>query len=174
VRDGCPGDWVQKENFRPRRCTTFMRVDLDFRKHFVEGCETLGLFLEEPPKPVLKHGVRGCIWRATIRASCDAVPFDRLSNVPIQQRIASQSTCRGARAPQKARPAVSSVSVISSASSWRRRAMVFRPVRVVTKARAAALSLCPSGRERARGLPIRTQRSGGRVHGRWAAAVWHG
>jgi hypothetical protein len=32
---------------------------LDFCKHFVEGCESLGLFLEEPPKPVLEHGVRG-------------------------------------------------------------------------------------------------------------------
>ena len=50
---------VQKENFRPRRCTTVRRVDLDFRKHFVEGCERFCLFLEEPPKPVLEHSVRG-------------------------------------------------------------------------------------------------------------------
>jgi hypothetical protein len=39
VRDRCTGDGVQKENFRPRRCTTVRRVNLDFRKHFVEGCE---------------------------------------------------------------------------------------------------------------------------------------
>ena len=57
VRDRCTCDGVQKENFRPRRCTTVRRVDLDFRKHFVEGCERFGLFLEEPPKPVLEHGV---------------------------------------------------------------------------------------------------------------------
>jgi hypothetical protein len=30
-----------------------------------------------------------------IRASWDAVPFDSRSNVPIQLRIESQSTCRG-------------------------------------------------------------------------------
>ena len=30
VRDRCTGDGVQKENFRPRRCTTVRRVDLDF------------------------------------------------------------------------------------------------------------------------------------------------
>ncbi len=59
VSDRCTCDGVQKENFRPRRCTTVRRVDLDFRKHFVEGCERFCLFLEEPPKPVLKHGVRG-------------------------------------------------------------------------------------------------------------------
>jgi hypothetical protein len=59
VRDRCTSDWVQKENFRPRRCTTVRRVDLDFRKHFVEGCERFCLFLEEPPKPVLEHGVQG-------------------------------------------------------------------------------------------------------------------
>jgi hypothetical protein len=40
-------------------CTTVRRVDLDFRKHFVEGCERFSLFFEEPPKPVLEHGVRG-------------------------------------------------------------------------------------------------------------------
>jgi hypothetical protein len=50
---------VHEKNFRPRGCTTVRRVDLDFRKHFVEGCEGFCLFLEEPPKPVLKHGVRG-------------------------------------------------------------------------------------------------------------------
>jgi hypothetical protein len=30
VRDRCTCDGVQKENFRPRRCTTVRRVDLDF------------------------------------------------------------------------------------------------------------------------------------------------
>jgi hypothetical protein len=59
VRDRCTGDGVQKENFRPHRCATVRRVNLDFRKQFVAGCESLGLFLEEPPKPVLEHGVRG-------------------------------------------------------------------------------------------------------------------
>jgi hypothetical protein len=58
VRDRRTGDGVQKEYFRPRRSATVGRVDLDFCKHFVEGCEILGLFLEEPPKPVLEHGVR--------------------------------------------------------------------------------------------------------------------
>ena len=59
VRDRCTGDGVQKENFRPHRCAAVRRVYLDFRKHFVEGCKHLGLFLEEPPKPVLKYCVRG-------------------------------------------------------------------------------------------------------------------
>jgi hypothetical protein len=58
VRDRCTGDWVHQENFRQHRCTTVRRVDLDFRKHFVEGCERFCLFLEEPPKPVLKHCVQ--------------------------------------------------------------------------------------------------------------------
>ena len=30
VRNRCTGDGVQKENFRPRRCTTVRRVDPDF------------------------------------------------------------------------------------------------------------------------------------------------
>jgi hypothetical protein len=59
VRNGCPCDGVQKEHFRPHRCTSVRRVDLDFRKHFVVGCERFCLFLEEPPNPVLKHGVQG-------------------------------------------------------------------------------------------------------------------
>jgi hypothetical protein len=59
VRDRDPSDGVQRENFRPRRSATVGRVDLDFCKHFVEGCESLGLFLEEPPNPVLEYGVRG-------------------------------------------------------------------------------------------------------------------
>jgi hypothetical protein len=32
---------------------------IDFRKHFVKGCERFCLFLVETPKPVLKHSVRG-------------------------------------------------------------------------------------------------------------------
>jgi hypothetical protein len=59
VRDRSTGNGVQKENFRPRRSATVGRVEIDFCKHFVEGCESLGQFLEEPPKPVLEHGVRG-------------------------------------------------------------------------------------------------------------------
>ena len=61
VRDRCTGDGVQKENFHPRRgrCTTVRRVNFDFRNFFVKGCERFCLFLEEPPKPVLEHGVRG-------------------------------------------------------------------------------------------------------------------
>ncbi len=57
VRDRCTCAGVQKENFRPRRCTIVRRVYLDFCKHFVKGCERFCLFLEEPPKPVLEHGV---------------------------------------------------------------------------------------------------------------------
>ena len=37
----------------------FSCINLDFRKHFAKGCERFCLFLEEPPKPVLEHGVRG-------------------------------------------------------------------------------------------------------------------
>jgi hypothetical protein len=47
--------------FRPGRSATVGRVDLDFCKHFVEGCERLGLFLEQPPKPVLEHGERSLL-----------------------------------------------------------------------------------------------------------------
>jgi hypothetical protein len=59
VRNRSTCDWVHEENFRPRRSVTVWRVYLDFCKHFVERCESLGLFLEEFPKPVLEHGVRG-------------------------------------------------------------------------------------------------------------------
>jgi hypothetical protein len=59
VRDRCTSDGVQEENFCPHRCTTVRRVDLDFRKHFVNRCKRFCLFPEEPPKPVLEHGVRG-------------------------------------------------------------------------------------------------------------------
>ena len=52
-------DGVQNENFSPRRSATVCRVDLDFCKRFVEACESVGLFLEEPPKPVLEHCVSG-------------------------------------------------------------------------------------------------------------------
>ena len=38
VRDRCTGDGVQKENFRPRRCATVRRVNLDFSK---QGCEKI-------------------------------------------------------------------------------------------------------------------------------------
>jgi hypothetical protein len=54
-----------------------------------------------------------CSWRATIRAWCDAIPFDRQSNAPMRQRRTSQSTCRGARVPW----ATSGGTVESSASS---------------------------------------------------------
>jgi hypothetical protein len=59
VIDRGTGDGVRKENFRPHRSATVGRVDLDFCNYLVEGCEIVGLFLEEPPKPVLEHGVRG-------------------------------------------------------------------------------------------------------------------
>ena len=55
-RSTCYG--VHKENFRPCRSATVGRVDLDFGKHFVERCESLGLFLEELPKPVMEHSVQ--------------------------------------------------------------------------------------------------------------------
>jgi hypothetical protein len=75
VRDRCTGDGVQKENFRPCRCTTVRRVDLDFRKHFVKGCERFCLFLEEPPKPVLEHGVRGFAVAGESRFAHRAIQF---------------------------------------------------------------------------------------------------
>jgi hypothetical protein len=59
VRDGGTCDGVQEKDFRPGSSTTVGRVDLDFCKHFVERSETLGLVLEELPKPVLEYGVRG-------------------------------------------------------------------------------------------------------------------
>jgi hypothetical protein len=37
VRDRGTSDGAQKENFRPHRSATVRRVNLDFRKHFVEG-----------------------------------------------------------------------------------------------------------------------------------------
>ena len=58
VRDRSTGDGVQEENFSPRRSAAVGRVDLDFSKHCMERCQTLGLFLEELPNPVLEHGVR--------------------------------------------------------------------------------------------------------------------
>ena len=104
VRDRCTSDGVQKENFRPHKCTTVRRVNLDFRKHFVKGLRKILSVSWGTSKA--SAGARCarlcCSWRAMISALCDAVPFDHQSNVPIQQRMASQSTCRGARAPQKA------------------------------------------------------------------------
>jgi hypothetical protein len=118
VRNRCTGDGVQKENFRPRRCTTIRRVDPDFRKHFVEGCERFCLFLEEPPKPVLEHGVRGFAVAGEPRFAHRAMQF-LLIGCLVPRREAP---------PSVATPTVLSASVISSSSvSWRRRAMVSVP-----------------------------------------------
>ena len=84
---------------------------------------------------------------ARLEATSEELVRDRCTCDGVQE----ENFCLGPqmRAPPKAAaPVESSVSVISSSASRRRRAMVSKPARVVTKARAAARSRCPSGRER--------------------------
>jgi len=123
-----------------------------------------------------------------LEATSEELVRDRCTGDGVQKENFRQScvnvirhrdgvTCLGPRVgalPKVASPAVSSASVISSSVSCPLRSMVSKPAPVVTKARAAALSCCPSGRKLSQSLPRKTQLSGGRVHVRWAAAVWHG
>jgi hypothetical protein len=46
-----------------------VQAAVDFCKHFVERSETLGLIIEELPKPVLEHGVPG--FAVAVKPRCE-------------------------------------------------------------------------------------------------------